>query len=108
MVGPIASFADGYNSFTAAAKTCAATVCRIISRPSSESIVIIETSALSGNGSNKSFCEPFIHAATALLARFFPISFARSNALAPSGSCLEEPSGNLISITYYILILQFN
>ena len=73
----------GYKFLIALAKTCAVKVCRIISNPSSELMVIIDTSESVSIGSHKSICDPFTTTATAALARPGPMSLAKSNPVEP-------------------------
>ena len=77
-MGPIANLDCGYKFFKALARTCAVRVCRIISNPASESIVIIEISESSVIGSNKSLCSPLTVIAIAALAKPGPMSLAKS------------------------------
>ena len=69
MVGPMASFEFGYKFLIALAKTWAVKVWRIISNPSLESIVTIDTFESSVMGSHKSLCEPSTTTAIAAFAR---------------------------------------
>ena len=70
----------------------------MISIPSFESIVIIETSDLSFKTSLRSFWIPSTTTAIADLASPGPISFARSNPVDSAGNSLELLSGNTIFI----------
>ena len=83
---------------TALARTCAVRVCLIISSPSSESTVIIDTSESSFIGSHKSFWIPLTETAIAALARPGPISCAKSRPFEPVSRALTLPSGNVIFI----------
>ena len=70
----------------------------MISSPSSESIVIIDTSESPLIGSHKSFLMPFTDTAKAALAKPGPISLAKSRPFEPSSNFLTLPSGNVIFI----------
>ena len=70
----------------------------MISIPSFESIVIIETVDLSSKKSLRSFWIPLTSTATADLASPGPISFARSYPVDSAGNSLKLLSGNVIFI----------
>ena len=91
----MASFESGYKFFNALASTWAARVCRIISRPSWDSIVITETEQSSWITSFRSCCFPSTLMAMAAFAKPAPISFARSYPEDPSGNSLMLLSGNV-------------
>ena len=61
-------------------------------------IVIIDTSELLLNSSDKSLCSLFTTTATASFAKPGPIDLAKSKPLLPFGKVFFEPSGNVISI----------
>ena len=90
------------------ARTWAVNVCLIISNPSSDWIVMIETEELSGSSSRRSLCSPFTTTATALLASPAPIDLARSRPFEPFSSSFTDPSGKLISIQISNFLHHFN
>ena len=70
----------------------------MISRPSLDLMVIIDTSALLLNLSDKSLCSLFTTTATASFAKPGPIDLAKSSPLLPFGRLFFDPSGNVMSI----------